>query len=96
MKLIKKFKSRPNLIDENCLVLLQKIIAYTGPKGHYKLTNVTPGLATLLDKNFLSVNYYQDRQIALLNPTIKDVEIQEISCNEGDLSKLYCELRKGN
>lgn len=95
--LIKKiFKSKPTLVDENCLALLQKIIFHTGPKGHYKLTNVTPGLASLLHKNFIDVKYYEDKQVALINPTIQNVEIQEISCNEGDLSKLYCELRKDN
>lgn len=83
---------KPTKNDEACFYLLGQILKVRTSKKSFRLTNVTPGLASLLKKN-MGGDYIKSQRVFLLNYNFRDT-FEEISCNIADLEKMAVEAKR--
>ena len=83
----------PSVEDESCDFLLYHIFDNYNKNKAYRLTNVTPGLASLI-KRRIGGDYARATKTFLINQD-KSISPIEISCNMKDLEALLIKLKKG-
>lgn len=85
---------KPTTEDKECEYLFSKLLNIFGINKGYKLTGVTPGLAVLLKSKYKGV-YFKDKQIFLINPSVKN-GVKIFSMNRDELRVILLrEMKEG-
>ena len=89
---IKGLKPTPE--EEGCYYLLIKILTHKGINRPYKLTNVTPGLASLIKRNH-NGSYLKAQQTFYMNDR-EGASYIDIFCDMKSLEEELVRIKKGN
>lgn len=84
---------KPTVEEQNCYYLLTSVLTHKGINKSYKLTNVSPGLATLIKRDHYGT-YLRAQQIFLMNDR-EGASFNEIYCDAKILEKEVIKIKKG-